>query len=353
MAQRHIQIILKRLTDDDLRSHGIKAQYNVNKTVHESRKRKLNEIESNDCIGRNTRSKTRLKPTETNVDTSSIPITTPTPIQLQHKKDAVSKQKPNDDSQKRKKNVNKSNSNVAAVDEASKNPEKMQSNKKVEHTVKTRSTKASSDFIGRNTRSRTQSKPSEINVSTSSISKPTPIQGQHKKDEMKTDEDTSGRKRKRGTQTRKSMKLQLKEQIDNDSPCRKYLVYEIVLATIPGFVPWPARVLKIMDQTIMVEFFGTGQKYALHFCIVYQGKVLQIFANSNICIFLKCLLLRLYIIYYTFFSFFNYRNLVRANSISTFSSCKITKYLERKGYKKAIIELEHVLGIPLDMTLFP
>lgn len=60
-------------------------------------------------------------------------------------------------------------------------------------------------------------------------------------------------------QGRRSMKMQLQERILNDVPGKEYLMNEIVLATIPGYSPWPARITNITGQTIMIEFFGTGQ----------------------------------------------------------------------------------------------
>lgn len=68
---------------------------------------------------------------------------------------------------------------------------------------------------------------------------------------------------------RKSTKLQLQEQIENESPCRQYLVDEIILATIPDYAPWPARILNMNGQTITVQFFGTGHMYVNHFCTMY------------------------------------------------------------------------------------
>lgn len=50
----------------------------------------------------------------------------------------------------------------------------------------------------------------------------------------------------------------LQEHLD-DTPDKEFLVNEIVLTTIPGFSPWPSRILNIMGQTITIEFFGTGQ----------------------------------------------------------------------------------------------
>lgn len=57
---------------------------------------------------------------------------------------------------------------------------------------------------------------------------------------------------------RKSTKMQLQEQLD-DTPDKEFLVDEIVLTTIPGYAPWPSRILSMTGQTIMVEFFGTGE----------------------------------------------------------------------------------------------
>lgn len=58
---------------------------------------------------------------------------------------------------------------------------------------------------------------------------------------------------------RGSTKTQLQEQMLNENPNREFLLNEIVLATIPGFAPWPARILSITGQTIAIQFFGTGQ----------------------------------------------------------------------------------------------
>lgn len=69
-----------------------------------------------------------------------------------------------------------------------------------------------------------------------------------------TNTHNSTRKRKRETS-----KLILQEQILNDSPDKEFIVDELVLATVPGYCPWPARIANINGQTIVVEFFGTGQ----------------------------------------------------------------------------------------------
>lgn len=78
MAKRDLQIVLKRLTDEDLQSFGVKTNDNVITATQQSRKRKretdkkteVAEIVS-DCISRNTRSKARAKLADTN--TNSIP----------------------------------------------------------------------------------------------------------------------------------------------------------------------------------------------------------------------------------------------------------------------------------------
>lgn len=57
----------------------------------------------------------------------------------------------------------------------------------------------------------------------------------------------------------KSSKLQLLDRIRTEVPTKEYLINEIILATVPGYQPWPGRILDITDQTIVVEFFGTGQ----------------------------------------------------------------------------------------------
>lgn len=67
--------------------------------------------------------------------------------------------------------------------------------------------------------------------------------------------------------TRRTKRLTLKEKIDIDAPESKFMVDEIVFATIPGFCPWPARITGILNEMIMVEFFGTGEVYVELFCI--------------------------------------------------------------------------------------
>lgn len=58
---------------------------------------------------------------------------------------------------------------------------------------------------------------------------------------------------------KKRSKLSLEEKLDNEAPIKQFLPNEVVLATVPGYCPWPARILTITDHTILIEFFGTGQ----------------------------------------------------------------------------------------------
>lgn len=62
---------------------------------------------------------------------------------------------------------------------------------------------------------------------------------------------------------RKSRNLTLKERIDLEALDKFFLLNEIVLATVPGYSPWPARIIGIDGATIKVEFFGTGERCAL------------------------------------------------------------------------------------------
>lgn len=52
----------------------------------------------------------------------------------------------------------------------------------------------------------------------------------------------------------------LKERIFDEAPDKQFIVNEIVLATVPGYSAWPARIIEINGQTIQVEFFGTGER---------------------------------------------------------------------------------------------
>lgn len=51
------------------------------------------------------------------------------------------------------------------------------------------------------------------------------------------------------------------------------------------------------------------------------------------------------------FHFF-YSNLVRAQAICHFNVNKTIPLLNRKGYKKAMMELELILNVPTDASLF-
>lgn len=262
MAKRDIQIVLKRFTDKDLESFSIRTQHNKITATQRNRKRKRDtEMEAAevvcDSISKNTRSRAQNSLGGTNTNTISTRHET--------KRSVVGKPKPTKDLLGQKESGDKGNSNEPKNDTS-----KMSCKAK--------------DFSSQNV----------------------------ERTEIETTANTStGRKRKRETKIekqkrmRKSTKLLLSEQIDRDSPSRQYLLNEIILTTIPGFVPWPSRILKIDGHTILVEFFGTGQ-----------------------------------------------RNLVRSNSISGISSHKMIPYLNRKGYRKAVLELEKVLKIPSNLSLF-
>lgn len=104
---------------------------------------------------------------------------------------------------------------------------------------------------------------------------------------------------------RKSTKLTLKEKISHDAPYKEYIVGEIILATVVGYPPWPARIIDINGHTLKVEFFGTGEI-----------------------------------------------NPLRSNAIARFELNKTIPLLKRKGYAKAMRELEFVLGISKDHSVF-
>lgn len=260
MAERRIQIVLKRLTAEDLRSYGINIEHAAVKTMHENhkngRKRKYTEIEACDFIGKNTRSKARTKIAGTKNDAISISTPASAPAQCS-KKDTAAKHKSNDDFQKRKKNIKQSKDNVPH-DKSNEMSHQKQKNSN-------QSNNAMGDFIANSKRNKTRVK-ANTNNDAISISTSAPAKCNKKDTTTKIQSDTntsSGQKRKRESEkrTRKTTKLQLQEQIDNDSPSRQCLVNEIVLTTITGFAPWPSRILKIIDQTILIEFFGTGQRY--------------------------------------------------------------------------------------------
>lgn len=123
--------------------------------------------------------------------------------------------------------------------------------------------------------------------------------------------------------------MQLFDRIRNETPMRDYLVNEIVLATVPGYVPWPARLLSIDAQTITVQFFGTGQMYVSDFS--------KLGFNLNY--------------YFMGLFYLNFRNLLRSTGIRHFEVDKILPLLGRKGYKKAVQKLELALGVPKSASL--
>lgn len=51
----------------------------------------------------------------------------------------------------------------------------------------------------------------------------------------------------------------LSEKMLRESPGKEFVLNEIVLAAVPGFVPWPARIVEISGETLRVEFFGSGE----------------------------------------------------------------------------------------------
>lgn len=52
----------------------------------------------------------------------------------------------------------------------------------------------------------------------------------------------------------------MKERIDTEALEKCFVVNEIVLGSVPGYAPWPARIIDINGSTINVEFFGTGER---------------------------------------------------------------------------------------------
>lgn len=74
-------------------------------------------------------------------------------------------------------------------------------------------------------------------------------------------------KRKRDTITQSNSKkggtkrLKLQERMDLEAPDKEFVINEVVLAVVPGYSAWPARILEISGVTIKVEFLGTGEMY--------------------------------------------------------------------------------------------
>lgn len=79
------------------------------------------------------------------------------------------------------------------------------------------------------------------------------------------------------TRKKRNMKRQcnnLKEKIFNEAPGNEFMKDEIVLGTIPGYCPWPARIVNIVGETIFIEFFGTGEMY-VNFIVFFKSKYLN------------------------------------------------------------------------------
>lgn len=301
MQQRSLQIVLKRLSVEELKSHGIITQHNGMKTIvaNENRKRKRiciddigNGSDVRDFVGRITRSKSQKKPDNSSsntVSSSKLQSTVDSPINRNRKRKRTEKSQRsnavNDSIGKRcssriaeKISVSNQNHKIDAVDAVEKqktNANGLSKRKKqqvgVKNNEKNRNEKPNdekedvkvvSDPTIKQTRSKTRN--TGVHLIDSKKETTMDLSSKHKtnstqKTQTRTSE-TENRKRKR-TYT----KMQLQEYIDNESPNRQYIVNEIILATIPGFAPWPARILKIIGQTITVEFFGTGHMYALIF----------------------------------------------------------------------------------------
>lgn len=108
----------------------------------------------------------------------------------------------------------------------------------------------------------------ELNEMVPNETTKTPIKKIQEKKQCTEEKKTKGKKRVQG---KRKEKLSLKERILNDAPENEYFCDEIVLVTIPGFCPWPARIISMSGETILVEFFGTGQRYAAkkYYCMVF------------------------------------------------------------------------------------
>lgn len=116
----------------------------------------------------------------------------------------------------------------------------------------------------------------------------------------------------------------MKERIENEAPGNHFMLNEIVLATVPGYVARPAKI------------FDINGLYTLNFLEPERGK------NSGYLNFHS---------YYIFFQFF-VRNPLRCNAIARFELNSTIPLMKRKGYRKAMREVELVLGIPKDISMF-
>lgn len=85
-------------------------------------------------------------------------------------------------------------------------------------------------------------------------------------------------KKKKVPSVRKSYGRQLEEKIRIEAPENEFITGEIVLGTIPGYAPWPARIHKILNETIFIYFFGTGQMYVS----IKHAKCISLHIENNL-----------------------------------------------------------------------
>lgn len=72
-------------------------------------------------------------------------------------------------------------------------------------------------------------------------------------------EQTDDTKKMKRVANRKESKLKLEERIRIQAPTNDFITGEIILGTIPGYAPWPARIKNIINETVFIEFFGSGE----------------------------------------------------------------------------------------------
>lgn len=127
-------------------------------------------------------------------------------------------------------------------------------------------------------------------------------------------------------------KLSPSENIRLGAPDNEFVANEIVLAAVSGYAPWPARIIEIIGETIRVEFFGTGEMWVLYLpCLFYSYFISALY-------------------HYSFNSFFS--NPLRSHAVSHFELNRTIPFIGRKGYRKATREVESVLGIPKEFSIF-
>lgn len=71
-----------------------------------------------------------------------------------------------------------------------------------------------------------------------------------------------GTQRKKGRTHPKKGILKSKSM---ERPTDEFITNEIVLATIPGYAPWPACIIDIKGNTYFVRFFGTDEMFVTVF----------------------------------------------------------------------------------------